>query len=256
MRIIFILARHTLKELIRKKDFYVFIILFISLSVFLYNETFFGVEGISRYLKEIGFSLIMLFSMIIAVTFSAKQIPSELDSKTVYPLLAKPVSRTELILGKFAGSVLISFITFTVFFALYLGFIFSKGEGAGYALMAQSYLFSMLLLVLLSSISVFFSQILTVSANVTIVFILYFSIYWYNGVLRDLLTSQTQKFAYLYGILYYILPHFEFYDTRIRLVHLWDPMPLWVVTAVTVYTVIYAGLVIWGACGIFRRKNL
>ena len=195
--------------------------------------------------------------MIIAVSFSAKQIPSEIESKTIYPLLAKPVSRIYFILGKFLGSLLISIIAFSVFYALYVGAIMVKGEGAGIILMLQSYLFSVLLLAFLSALAMFFSLFLTISANFTIIFILYFFTYWYNDTLKDLIVSSSQKVPYLlYSALYYLIPHFEFYDTRIRLVHMWDPLPLWVITSVTVYTVIYISLVIWLATSLFKRKSL
>ena len=254
---IFAIARHSFKELIRKKDFYVLLFLFAGLAFFFYNETFFGVEDTSRYLKDIGFSIIILFSMVIAVSFSAKQIPSETESKTIYPLLAKPVSRTSFILGKFLGSLLISIIAFSVFYALYLGAIMAKGEGVGIVLILQSYLFSVLLLMFLSAISIFFSLFLTISANFTITFILYFFAYWYNDSLKDMILSSSGKVSYLlYSALYYLIPHFEFYDTRIRLVHLWDPLPLWVVASVTVYTVIYVSLVTWLANTVFKRKSL
>ena len=253
---IFILAGHTFKELIRKKDFYVLLFLFFGLILFFYNETFLGVADVSRYLKDVGFSFIILFSMIIAVSFSAKQIPSEIESKTVYPILAKPVSRTQFILGKFAGSILISTITFTVFYMVFLSFIFAKGEAASLCLVAQSYLFSILLLSLISSISVLFSLFLTVAANITITLLLYFFIYWYNGMLKGLISQASGKMSIVYNALYYILPHFEFYDTKIRLVHLWDPLPGWVVISVLIYTFLYISLIIWLAGAIFKRKGL
>ena len=256
MKQIFILARHIVKELIRKKDFYVLLFLFVGLTAFLYSETFFGVEGISRYLKDVGFSVILLFSMIIAITFSAKQVPGEIESKTIYPLLAKPVSRTQFILGKFLGSLYISVFTFTVFYFLYLAAIYSKGEAAGVMLVIQSYILSVSLLALISAISIFFSLFLTVSANVTVTFLLYFFIYGYNDKLRDILTSAPQKLFYLYGFLYYVLPHFEFYDMRIRLVHLWDPLPAWAFATIFIYTVLYISAILWGASFLFRKKGL
>ena len=253
---IFILARHTFKELIRKKDFYVLLVLFAGLVVFFYGETFFGIEGISRYLKDVGFSFVILFSMIVAVSFSAKQIPQELECKTIYPLLAKPVSRTQFILGKFLGSLFISIITFTAFYSLYLVFIVSKGESAGPVLILQSYILSCFLLVFISSFAILFSLFFTVSANIAITLMFYFFIYWYNGVLREILLLSSQKFSYFYNILYYILPHFEFFDMRIRIVHLWDPLPLWVITSISIYTVLYTGMIVWLTSVIFKRRGL
>lgn len=253
---IFTLARHTFKELLRKKDFYVLLFLFIGLAVFFYSQSFFGVSDISRYLKDMGFSIIILFSMIIAVTFSAKQIPSEIESKTIYPLLAKPISRTHFILGKFVGSLFISIISFTVFYLLYLTIIFARGEGASIVLMAQVYLLSILLLALLSSIAFLFSLFFTIAANVTVTFLLYFVIYWCNGMLKDLILSSSQKVSYAYTFLYYLLPHFEFYDARVRLVHLWDPLPLWVIAAITIYTLLYIWIIISISSTVFKRKGL
>lgn len=256
MNKIFILAKHSFKELIRKKDFYILLFLFFGILLFFYNENFFGTVGVSRYLKDVGFSFIVLFSMIIAVSFAAKQIPTEIESKTIYPVLAKPVSRLHFILGKFVGSLFISTISFTLFFMVYLSFILAKGEGANIWLIAETYLFSILLLGFLSAVAIFFSLFFTVGANLTITFLLYFSIYWYNGALKDVLASSGQKLSYLYNFIYCILPHFEFYDTRIRLVHLWDPLPAWVVAAISVYTFLYISLIIWASYAVFKRKTL
>ena len=253
---VLILARHAFKELVRKKDFYVLLLLFMGLAVFFYSETFFGVKGVSRYLKDVGFSFVLLFSMIISVSFSAKQIPQELECKTIYPLLAKPVSRTQFILGKFLGSLFISIITFTVFYSLYLVFIVSKGESAGLALILQSYILSCLLLVFLSSFAMLFSLFFTISANIAITFLLYFFIYWYNGMLRELLLVSSRKLSYVYNVLYYILPHFEFFDMRIRIVHLWDPLPLWVIASISIYTILYTAIIMRITIGVFKKRGL
>ena len=253
---IFILAHHTIKELLRKKDFYILIILFVGLAAFFYSETFFGIKNISRYLKDIGLSLVSLFSMIITITFSAKQIPAEIETKTIYPLLAKPVSRTQFILGKFIGSLFIAIISFTAFYGLYLSFIFSKGESTSIILILQYYWLTILLLGLLSSFAIFFSLFFTISANIAITFLLYFFMFWYNESLRKLFVLSKAKMAYVYTLLYYILPHFEFYDLRIRLVHLWEPLPLWVMSSISIYTVIYTALILWLTSMIFKRKSL
>ncbi len=256
MRVALLIAKQCFLELARKKDFYVLILLFVGLSAFFYGQSFSGINDASRYLKDIGYSLIILFSMIIAVTFSAKQLPAEMGSKTIYPLLAKPVSRAELLLGKYLGSLVISSVSFTVFYMLYLIFVMSKGEGAGFTLILQSYALSILLLALISSFSVFFSLFFTIGANITITFLLYFSIYWYNGMLRDALLLSPGEASYLYNILYYILPHFEFYDMRTRFVHLWGPLPLWAFSSIILYTGIYVLAIFNASRIVFGKRNI
>jgi len=256
MNKIFTLAQHTIKELLRKKDFYILIILFIGLSTFFFSETFFGFKDISRYLKDIGLSLVGLFSMIITISFSAKQVPAEIETKTIYPLLAKPVSRTQFILGKFTGSLYISFVSFTAFYCLYLVFIFSKGEAASLILLFQYYLLSLLLLSLLSGFALLFSLFFTLSANISITFLLYFFMFWYNDALRKMLLLAEGKISFIYNLLYYILPHFEFFDIRTRLIHLWEPLPFWVVAEIFIYSILYIGLLLWTTVFCFKRKNL
>ena len=56
-----------------------------------------------RYLKDVCLLLIWISSLVIAITTTARQIPAERESRTIFPLLAKPVRRGELIVGKFLG---------------------------------------------------------------------------------------------------------------------------------------------------------
>jgi ABC-type transport system involved in multi-copper enzyme maturation permease subunit len=69
---------------------------------------FFNDDRIVRYLKDACLLLIWLSSLVIAITTTARQIPAERESRTIYPLLAKPVGRGEFVVGKFLGCWLAS----------------------------------------------------------------------------------------------------------------------------------------------------
>ena len=105
MRQICVIARNTMTALVRKKDFYVFLIMLVILLLLLSTQSFFNIDDISRFVKDVGFVFTWLFSLIIAVTFSSKQLPEEIGAHTVLPLLAKPVSRGHLLTGRFLGSL-------------------------------------------------------------------------------------------------------------------------------------------------------
>ncbi len=64
------------------------------------RSTSFNEDRIVRYLKEACLLLIWLSSLVIAITTTARQIPAERESRTIYPLLAKPVGRGEFIAGQ------------------------------------------------------------------------------------------------------------------------------------------------------------
>ena len=103
MNNVFALAGVVIKELYRRKDFYVLFVMTALLTLLLGAMRFFDNADIVRFIKEICLMLIWISSLVIAITTAARQIPAERESRTIFPLLAKPVSRWELIAGKFAG---------------------------------------------------------------------------------------------------------------------------------------------------------
>ncbi len=255
MRAVWAIAYGMVKELVRKKDFYVLVIFMFVLLGFLSYQNFFQVKGISRYVRDFGYSLLMFFSFTIAVTFTAKQLPSEIESKTIYPLLAKPLSRHMVIFGKFCGGVMISTISFTIFYAIFTGF-YMTGGGKSLVLLGQGFIFGVLFLCMVSALVMFFSNFITMSANVTFIFLLYLTIRGFSDFLRGIILFSKGIVATLYGILYCLLPHLEFFDLRIRITHAWDPLPMWVVFTVVGYTVLYCCMLLSLAGYIFERKRL
>ena len=97
------LAGVVIKEMYRRKDFYVLFVLTALITLLLGSVNFFNDDRIVRYLKDACLLLIWISSLVIAITTAARQIPAERESRTIFPLLAKPVGRGELIVGKVSG---------------------------------------------------------------------------------------------------------------------------------------------------------
>jgi len=97
------IAGIVIKDLYRRKDFYVLFVLTALITVVMGSVNLFHDDHIVRYLKEMCLLLIWICSLVIAITTTARQIPMERESRTIFPLLAKPVTRTQVILGKFLG---------------------------------------------------------------------------------------------------------------------------------------------------------
>src|SRR5438874_2054006 len=113
-----------IKELYRRKDFYVLFVLTALITILLGAVKFFNDEHIVRYLKEICLLLIWISALVIAIATAARQIPAERENRTIFPLLAKPVTRAQVIVGKFAGCWLacaLVLIVFYVFFVIISG---------------------------------------------------------------------------------------------------------------------------------------
>jgi ABC-type Na+ efflux pump permease subunit len=121
MNTILAIAGVVIKELYRRKDFYVLLVLTFVITSVLGMINFFNDPTIVRYLKEICLLLIWISSLVICITTAARQIHAERESRTIFPLLAKPVTRWQVLLGKFAGSWCacgIALLVFYFFFAV------------------------------------------------------------------------------------------------------------------------------------------
>src|SRR5947209_19495843 len=103
MNIVFALAGVVIKELYRRKDFYVLFVLTALITLMAGSVKFFNDQHIVRYLKELCLLLIWISALVITVGTAARQIPAERENRTLFPLLAKPVTRGQVVLGKFLG---------------------------------------------------------------------------------------------------------------------------------------------------------
>src|SRR6267154_6010700 len=124
MNAVFALAGVVIKELLRRKDFYVLFVLTALITIPLAFVTFFHDDKIVRYLKDIVMLLIWVSALVIAIGTTARQLHAERENRTIFPLLAKPVSRAQVILGKFAGCWFacgLALVVFYVFFGVVVG---------------------------------------------------------------------------------------------------------------------------------------
>lgn len=71
-----------------------------------------GQSGFQRISKDAGLTLISYFGAIYALYFGSTAIPKDIERKTIYPLLARPVSRLSYILGQFLGITVLSAVSF------------------------------------------------------------------------------------------------------------------------------------------------
>src|SRR6266700_4152742 len=113
---IFAVAAVVIKELYRRKDFYVLFFLTVLITGLMWAMNFFHDDHIVRFIKEICLALIWVFALVIAITTAARQIPFERESRTIFPLLAKPIARWQVMLGKFFGCWLAAGVALIVFY--------------------------------------------------------------------------------------------------------------------------------------------
>jgi hypothetical protein len=124
LRRISALASNTLLELVRLKVFYfllLFSLLIIGSSIFTVKFSF---QNPLQVLKDVGLGAMSIFSWLLGLLCTASLLPKDVEDRTLYTILAKPVSRFEYLLGKLSGVFLLltlSVLMMSVVFAGVLG---------------------------------------------------------------------------------------------------------------------------------------
>ena len=122
------IATNTLTELTRQKVFYlllIFALLLIGSSVFMARLSF---QQEFQILKDISLGAISIFSSLLAIVATARLISQDIDDRTAYTILAKPVPRFEYLLGKLAGALLLLAITVAVMSAMFIAVVYIREQ--------------------------------------------------------------------------------------------------------------------------------
>ncbi len=257
MNKILAVAGVVIKELYRRKDFYVLFILTALMTLLLGSINLFNDDRIVRYLKEICLLLIWLSALIIAITTTARQIPFEREQRTIFPLLAKPIARWQVLAGKFAGCWLASGLALLVFYTFFALISASREHTLPAAHYAQALWLHWQLLGVVIALTLLGSVALTTpAANVTIMFILCSGILVLGEHLHKVAARMSEPAGTLLTAAYFLLPHLEFFDVRRLLIHDWPLIEWTYVGAATLYGTAYTTFFLTAACLLFRRKAL
>lgn len=120
---ILVIGRNTLIEAVRQKVLSVLLIfglVLVGSSVYVSTIATPGLDAAGlfdeqiKFVKDFGCGAIQIFGFAIALLSTAQLIPQELQNRTVYTILAKPVRRAEFLLGKFLGVVLLLALAVTL----------------------------------------------------------------------------------------------------------------------------------------------
>ncbi len=257
MNNIWAVAGVVMREMYRRKDFYVLLILTVLITLILGSVNFFNESNVVRYLKEVCLLLIWIASLVIAITTAARQLPAERESRTIFPLLAKPISRAEVLSGKFLGCWLASGVALACFY-LFFGVISAARESGwplGSYLQAVTLHWFMLAIVIAGALlgSLVFAA---PSSNNTICFVLVGGVLLLGRHLHKVAMSQGGFAELLLTAIYYVIPQLGWFDVRERIVHNWPAVDALSFLVALAYALAYAGALLFVACWVFRRKRL
>ncbi len=249
-----VLAKVVWREMLRRKDYYVLLILLVAMTTYLMSIDTFGVVAIERYVLDLGLLLIWIFSIVLAVTLTSRQIPNEERRGTIHALMAKPLSRLDFILGKFIGAWGAVCLASLSFYAFLLAVVYLRGGQVEWAVLIQNWMLFAVMLGVVSSISLLFSTRMTYGASATMSFVAQWTIFALVPRIPVLIGYEQGFRSNFMLVLYYLLPHYELFDLRRRLVHGWGAIPAPVFLAIILYGLLMIVFMLALAWLSYRRK--
>lgn len=257
MNIILAIAGVVIKELYRRKDFYVLFVLTALVTLVMGSANFFHDEKIVRYLKEICMLLIWISALVIAITTAARQIPAEKEARTIFPLLAKPVTRGQVIVGKFAGCWFACGLALLVFY-LFLAVISGAREHSWPLLnyFQAAWLQWMLLGIVIALVLVGSIVSAAPSSTTTISFVIVIGILFVGRHLHLVAVQQSEPVSSILSAIYFLIPHLEWFDVRDLIIHGRSLVAWPAVGLASLYAAGYVSFFLLAAWILFRRKPL
>ncbi len=206
-----------------------------------------------KIIKDVGLASIAIFGVLMAILIGTNLVYKEIDKKTIYTLLAKPLHRAEFILGKFCGLVLTLFVMTAAMTVIFLDIVFAHtGAIEAGLLVAVAYIF--LELVLITAVAILFSSFSTpiLSSLFALAFYLIGHLSWgLELIIRKMAPGPGRT---LVQVLYRVLPDLENFNFRTEVVH-GLPIPPGIYLTSLAYGVCYTAFILVLAVLIFRRRD-
>lgn len=249
------LARASILESVRRKDIYVALILCVLLFGVAATVGSFGVKGIELFLKDAAVTVISLLSTLIAILFSARQIAEEVSRRTVYPLLARPISRGDLVIGKFLGAYALSVIALLLFAAVCAGCLAPYGIHLG-VIFLQYILLRVFELGIICALTLMLSLFLTSNATTTLAILLSVGSTTFAGAINLLYPTANSTKQLLLRAAYYGIPQLNLFDLGKKVSNGWTPIAGWAIRDLFLYAALYVALFLFIGTLRFRRQSL
>ncbi len=256
LRIWWVLARGVVLESLRRKDLWVVAILGFLIISAAGALGFFGISGLEAFAKDLAFTVLGVFSTIVAILTASRMLPEEIKQRTLYPLLARPISRFDLLMGKLLGSVLVTWMAFWLLgalTALALAMFHIRFE----LLMLQYAAVKMMGLAVICSISLALSAYMTPSAAATMGFILAFGSTLIVRALVLAYQSSSPAMQFVFKILNWMVPQYHLFDLGSRASNVgWPTVSMWVIGFLALYAAVYSSAMVAISWSKFRKQAI
>ncbi|MDD5748793.1 MAG: ABC transporter permease subunit [Actinomycetota bacterium] len=255
MRNIGNIAVNVIKDSFRRKLF---------LFAFIFGVALLGISPVlptfelgirASFLRDISLSLSSIFGVILALILSVNQISQEMEKRTIYNVLSKPVSRLEYFLGKYFGILATIIVILLIMFAEVLVLIFVR-IGVFTPILWQGFLAIFLECSIIASFSLTLSPLTSIPINVFSTILFYSLTHLKSGFLYEKLVEGIHGAARIFTwLIYYLIPNLENFNLS-QEVGYGKGVSAPHMLRITGYAVLFACAFVIIGFLLFRRKDL
>lgn len=250
------IASNTFREAIRDRVLYnlvLFALLLVGAAV-LFGQISIGIERV--VVISLSLTSISIFGLVIAIFIGIGLVSKEIEKKTLYTVLARPVARWEFIVGKFSGLVetlVVNAFFMTVGFYAALFYV-SRHFGRTDLYPLAAVYFIILQFVIITALALLFSSFSSPILSALLAFGM-FIIGTFSEDLRNFAVMSSGNTRLAATVAAYLVPNFSSLNVISQVAHD-QPVSTTLILANTLYALLYAGAALCASILIFERRNL
>ncbi len=221
MKAVLAIASNTVREALSRRAVLLFLFGALVLIVMAPLFSFLTAREEMTMLKSLGLGVIQLASMFICITLGIQLIPTELERRTIYTVLSKPVHRYEFVLGKFLGAVATMAINIIVMGVVFTAVLWFRTHSLPDGLLIWKGLLLMLFqMSILGSMAIFFSVFMTPFVNFFLTLGCY-TIGLFSTVTENLMKDANRTIIQraVGGFVHYVIPNFANFNAQNPIIH-------------------------------------
>lgn len=248
------IAYNTFRETVRDKILYAILLFALGFALVsaIISQWSMGQE--SKILQDFALTIITVFGLLIAVFMSINIVFKEMEKRTIYTILAKPISRGQFIAGKYLGLILTLVVNFVL---MCIGFIaiiwiFTGMLNPKIALAIGMIFWQMAIMI---AVTLFFSTCTSFIVSAVLSLFVYLAGNFSADIIVLGSGVENMGLYWLLKIVYYIIPNFSLLNINNYVVHSM-PLSFEKIALGVVYSIVYCSLLILFAAALFKRHNL
>lgn len=251
--IIKVIALNTFKEAVRDRILY--LLLFFAAVSILFSRVLalLTVGDRTKIVKDVGLASISLFGALMAILIGTGLVYKEIEKRTIFTLISKPIRRHEFLLGKFFGLALTLFVMLLSMSVIFLALVFFQTWTIEWRMLAAIF-FIFVELILLTAVAILFSCFSTPILS-SLFALSFYLIGHFSWSLETLIKKARPGAARTFlQVLYTILPDLENFSLKTEVVH-GLPIPASHMLYSTAYGIVYSAFILALAILIFRKRD-